>query len=232
MSGLASASSSRFDLLGSGYLLPLAQLNSSTRSSLPTSPCPSALRHAASSAPPSGHSKNPSSRATSSTASTLAQHASTFDDVVEMAALGVPAFACTPDQFPDLLAVALQDRLVHIAGDRRDHFETSTQVWELFRTIVRERKEREFDPTVTLLRELANDPALEKESPALQDRLRSTLDFMQTLGSWSEEMLRLSPATVEKILRLGAQVQRFVRPGEADAAASVFPVTPPMPPMG
>jgi hypothetical protein len=55
---------------------------------------------------------------------------------------------------------------------------------------------------------------------------------MQTLGSWSDEMLRLSPATLEKILRLGAQVQRFVRPSEATEAPSVFPVTPPMPPIG
>lgn len=128
-------------------------------------------------------------------------------------------------------------RVTHVLGDRRDYYETSGDVWELFRTIVRERKEREFDPTVALLRELSRDPGLDKESPALQDRLRSTLDFMQTLGSWSDEMLRLSPATLEKILRLGSQVQRFVRPGDAiqaaDAAApNVFPVTPPMPPMG
>lgn len=127
-------------------------------------------------------------------------------------------------------------RVTHLLGDRRDYYETSGDVWELFRTIVRERKEREFDPTVALLRELAADPGLENESPALQDRLRSTLALMQTLGSWSDEMLRLSPATLEKILRLGAQVQRFVRPAEPAApaaeAASVFPVTPPMPPMG
>ncbi len=128
-------------------------------------------------------------------------------------------------------------RVTHLLGDRRDYYETSGDVWELFRTIVRERKEREFDPTVALLKDLAADPALEKESPAMQDRLRSTLELMQTLGSWSDEMLRLTPATLEKILRLGAQVQRFVRPASpADApepaAASVFPVTPPMPPMG
>ncbi|MDR7268490.1 DNA-binding transcriptional regulator GbsR (MarR family) [Pelomonas saccharophila] len=125
-------------------------------------------------------------------------------------------------------------RVTHVLGDRRDYYETSGDVWELFRTIVRERKEREFDPTVALLRELSQDPALDKEAPALQDRLRSTLDFMQTLGSWSDEMLRLSPATLEKILRLGAQVQRFVRPGDGaeTGAPNVFPVTPPMPPMG
>jgi DNA-binding transcriptional regulator GbsR (MarR family) len=127
--------------------------------------------------------------------------------------------------------------VTHVLGDRRDYYETSGDVWELLRTIVRERKEREFDPTVRLLRELAADPALAQEPPEVQDRLRGTMEFMQTLGAWSEEMLRLTPATLEKILKLGAQVQRFVRPGEAgpaDAspeAPSVFPVTPPMPPM-
>jgi len=123
-------------------------------------------------------------------------------------------------------------RVTQMLGDRRDYYETSSDVWELFRTIVRQRKEREFDPTVALLRELSRDPALEKESPDMQDRLRSTLDFMQTLGSWSDEMLRLSPTTLEKILKLGAQVQRFVRPAETADAPSVFPVTPSMPPMG
>lgn len=126
-------------------------------------------------------------------------------------------------------------RVTHLLGDRRDYYETSGDVWELFRTIVRERKEREFDPTVALLRELSNDPKLAAEPPALQDRLRNTLDFMQTLGSWSDEMLRLTPATLEKILRLGAQVQRFVRPadgGAGEAATAAFPAAPLIPPMG
>lgn len=124
-------------------------------------------------------------------------------------------------------------RVTQALGDRRDYYETSSDVWELFRTIVRQRKEREFDPTVALLRDLSVDPALAQESPEMQDRLRSTLDFMQTLGSWSDEMLRLSPATLEKILRLGAQVQRFVRPADApDAPAAAFPAMPTLPPMG
>ena len=43
-------------------------------------------------------------------------------------------------------------QMVHVMGDRRDHFETSTDVWALFRTVVSERKEREFDPTIVVLR--------------------------------------------------------------------------------
>lgn len=126
-------------------------------------------------------------------------------------------------------------RVTHVLGDRRDYYETSGDVWELFRIIVRERKEREFDPTVRLLRELAADPALAAESPTAQDRLRSTLEFTQTLGAWSDEMLRLSPATLEKILRLGAQVQRFVRTedgGTESTATPAYPLPPLMPPTG
>lgn len=102
-------------------------------------------------------------------------------------------------------------RPTQVLGDRRDYFETSSDVWELFRTIVRQRKEREFQPTVQMLQALVNTPEFEGESADAQDRVRETLRFMQTLGVWTDEMLRLSPATLEKVMRLGASVQKFVR---------------------
>lgn len=107
-------------------------------------------------------------------------------------------------------------RVVHMLGDRRDHFETSVDVWELFRTIVRERKEREFDPTTRMLQGLVDSPTFDKESADAQDRIRATLDLMQKLGVWSDEMLRLSPGTLDKILSLGASVQQFVRGGSKE----------------
>jgi len=102
-------------------------------------------------------------------------------------------------------------RVAQVLGDRRDYFETSVDVWELFRTIVRERKEREFDPTVRVLGDLVSDPSFLNEAADTQDRVREALRFMDTLGAWSEEMLRLSPNTLEKVLKLGASVQKFVR---------------------
>ena len=102
-------------------------------------------------------------------------------------------------------------RVTHQLGDRRDYFETSLDVSELFRTIVRERREREFEPTVRLLNELTQGDDFAREAPDAQDRVRETLAFMATLGSWSEEMLRLSPATLQKVLKMGASVQKFVR---------------------
>ena len=102
-------------------------------------------------------------------------------------------------------------RTTQVLGDRRDYFETSLDVWELFRTVIRERKEREFDPTTRMLEELVNQPGFTKESPDAQDRVRETLKLMQSVGSWSDEMLRLSPSTLEKVMRMGASVQKFVR---------------------
>lgn len=118
-------------------------------------------------------------------------------------------------------------RTTHLLGDRRDYFETSHDVWELFRTIVRERKEREFDPTARLLQELVNAPGFAAEPPDVQDRLRETQRFMDGLGAWSDEMLRLTPATLEKVMGLGAKVQKFLRAGEASAAVAPTSGMPP-----
>lgn len=102
-------------------------------------------------------------------------------------------------------------RVVHQMDDRRDHFETTTDVWELFRTVVRERKQREFDPTIAVLRECLADPDLSKEGAAAQTRIRETLQLMETLSVWADEMLRLSPSILVKIMKLGARVQQFIR---------------------
>ena len=43
----------------------------------------------------------------------------------EVAALGAPVFACTPDQFPDMLAAALEGRDVSRLGRGRGHRQRS-----------------------------------------------------------------------------------------------------------
>ena len=103
--------------------------------------------------------------------------------------------------------------LVHLLGERRDHFSTSTDVWTLFRTVVRERKAREFDPTLAVLEACLADPALADEPPERVQRIRETLQLMQALGAWGDEMLRLSPETLTTILRLGARIQTLLRHG-------------------
>ncbi|MEY4562080.1 MAG: hypothetical protein RLZZ618_1357 [Pseudomonadota bacterium] len=101
-------------------------------------------------------------------------------------------------------------KMVHLPDDRRDHFETSTDVWELLRTIVRERQRREITPTVDVLRELLADPGLAQDPPQARQRVRETLTLLQTLTSWSDEMLRLDTGTLNKVLTLGAKIKKLL----------------------
>ena len=100
--------------------------------------------------------------------------------------------------------------MVHVLGDRRDHFETSTDVWALFRTVVAERKEREFDPTITVLRDCLASPDLVKEDLIVQQRIKETLVLMESLSTWGDQMLKLDPATLMKVMKLGAKIQNLL----------------------
>ena len=102
-------------------------------------------------------------------------------------------------------------RIVHLMGDRRDHFETSGDVWELLRVIVRGRKSREFEPTLVALRECLQHPEIGRESALTRQRVSETLVLMETLSAWVDEMLRLSPETLVKIMKLGARIQGLLR---------------------
>lgn len=101
--------------------------------------------------------------------------------------------------------------VVHLMGDRRDHFETSTDVWALARAIFKERKHREFDPTVSFLRECLASNEITQEEMAAQKRIEETLQLMETVSVWGDEMLRLDPATMVKVMKLGAKIQKLIR---------------------
>jgi DNA-binding transcriptional regulator GbsR (MarR family) len=102
--------------------------------------------------------------------------------------------------------------VVHVMGDRRDHFATSTDVWELFRIVVRERKEREFDPTINVLRDCLASNDLPKEDAEVQQRIKETLALMVSLSTWGDQMLKLEPATLMKVMKLGVKIQNLLQP--------------------
>lgn len=100
---------------------------------------------------------------------------------------------------------------VHIMGDRRDYFTTGTDVWELAKVITEERYRRELAPTVTFLADLMNTPEFQQENKDVQQRIRDTHQFVDTLTTWANEMLKLSTTTLNRILKLGATIQKFLK---------------------
>jgi DNA-binding transcriptional regulator GbsR (MarR family) len=76
---------------------------------------------------------------------------------------------------------------------------------------VRERKAREFEPTVETLRRCVDDPSLAQLDAAAQKRVKETLALMEALSGWTDEMLALETGTLKKVMRLGARVQALLR---------------------
>ena len=102
-------------------------------------------------------------------------------------------------------------RITHLAGDRRDHFETAQDPWELMRILVRERKEREFDPTVAFLRGCVEGKEFAREDADTQKRLRETLGLMEALSTWADQMLAMDNTVLKRLVKLGAKVQSLLR---------------------
>jgi DNA-binding transcriptional regulator GbsR (MarR family) len=102
-------------------------------------------------------------------------------------------------------------RSTHLMGDRRDHFVALQDVWEIFRVIVEERKRREIDPTLTVLRECAiegeQDGAL---NPVALARMLEVLRFLDMLGATYDDYKHLPPATMQRFLKMGGKVARFL----------------------
>ena len=98
-------------------------------------------------------------------------------------------------------------RVVHVLGDRRDHFETIKDVWEIFRTVSEERKRREIDPTLRVLgecvQELKSNP---QGDPHTRERLESMLEFLSTMSGLFEEVLRMPTGALKGVGKLRGKV--------------------------
>lgn len=101
-------------------------------------------------------------------------------------------------------------KLVHLPGDRRDYFEPPKDVWDIFRVLMEERRRREIEPTLSMLREaLLEKPDSEADRIA-QGRMREMHELIELTTGWLDDVQRLSPETVIRLMQLGAKVQKVL----------------------
>src|SRR5258707_10039036 len=107
-------------------------------------------------------------------------------------------------------------RRVPMLGDRRDHFEAETDIWEIALRIAAGRKERELDPAIAALRTcIAEATADTKTSPVAAKRLKEMLAFTETVESWYEQMLTVPRTKLSALLRLGVKVINLLPTGQS-----------------
>jgi DNA-binding transcriptional regulator GbsR (MarR family) len=105
-------------------------------------------------------------------------------------------------------------KMVHVMGDKRDHFESMKDVWEMFRAVLDERKKREIDPTLAMLRECIAEADQAKEKDVYtRERLLALRDFFELTTAWYSQ-IRLWPASMAaKFVKLGDKALKLMKLG-------------------
>jgi len=130
------------------------------------------------------------------------------------------------DEIVDILSVARSNvstsirelqsyglvRMTHILGDRRDYFECLSDVWELFRVIIEQRKQRELNPTLSMLKVCAIEVEAESETDEItKERIRNMLNFVTTTSNWYEQIQKVPTSTLQKLMKLGSGITKFLK---------------------
>jgi DNA-binding transcriptional regulator GbsR (MarR family) len=102
-------------------------------------------------------------------------------------------------------------RRVPIKGDRRDHFEAETDIWQVFLRIAVGRKEREIDPAIAVLKSCVAETERGPEvSEVAGRRLKEMLAFVELMDGWYSQMLTVPKSSLAMLIRLGARVFGFL----------------------
>lgn len=106
-------------------------------------------------------------------------------------------------------------RRVPVRGDRRDHYEAETDVWEVASRIAAGRKAKELDPALATLRacvaEAEGDPAV---SATALKRLREMLEFTETIDRWYGQITTVARPKLMALLKLGARIAALIPGGK------------------
>jgi len=103
-------------------------------------------------------------------------------------------------------------RMTHVLGDRRDYFESLNDVWELFRVIIEQRKQRELNPTLSMLRTAAEEVDQESDTdPVTKERIRNMLTFVETTSDWYEQISDIPTSTLTKLMKLGKGITKLAK---------------------
>lgn len=101
-------------------------------------------------------------------------------------------------------------RVSHRLGDRRDYFEAISDVWEMLTNIVEQKKRREIDPTLEMLRECVAQTEQSPGDPVAAGRMRDLLKLLEQLVVFYDQLRRLSPTAQQKVLGIGHKLGKIV----------------------
>ncbi|MEW6256641.1 MAG: GbsR/MarR family transcriptional regulator [Pseudomonadota bacterium] len=100
--------------------------------------------------------------------------------------------------------------LRHRPDDRRDFFTTPEDVWQILRTLAEERKKREVDPTLSVLREILLEDATTPAERHAQKRMGEMHRLIEQLTTWYDDVKGLETSRLSGLLSMGRKVTRLM----------------------
>ena len=100
--------------------------------------------------------------------------------------------------------------LRHVPGDRREYFDAPSDAWEIFRTLAEERRRREIEPTLSMLRNALLEPPATDEDRIALERMRGMHDLIELTTTWFDDVQRMDQQTLSKLMKMGAKVQKVL----------------------
>ncbi len=101
-------------------------------------------------------------------------------------------------------------RLRHLPGDRREYFSAPDDVWAIFKTLAEERRKREIDPTLTMLRDALLVTPDNPQDAFAQARMRAMHELIELVTNWLVDVQKLDEHTLRQLMKLGAAAQRLL----------------------
>lgn len=102
-------------------------------------------------------------------------------------------------------------KLVHVLGDKRDHFESMKDVWEMFRVVLDERKRREIDPTLAMIRDCLGQAQNDRQTDEYtQERLRELAEFFETTTAWYAQVRSWPTGALARFVKLGDKIRKML----------------------
>ena len=105
-------------------------------------------------------------------------------------------------------------KLLHQPNDRREYFEPPKDVWDIFKALLEERRRREVEPTLSMLRDAMLESASSAEDRYAQERMREMYELIELSSSWFDDVQRLSPDTLASLMKMGSTVKKLLDVGD------------------
>lgn len=98
----------------------------------------------------------------------------------------------------------------HVPGDRKEYYCSRGTIWDMANRVFEERRKREIDPTLTLLRDILLDSPSNDDEQYAQAQIAEIHDLLENITEWTQSLQSLSPDKLNTLMKLGAGVGKVL----------------------